>query len=181
LEAAGPVHVEGWGGTSFDDDGVSSMILTESASPQKPAAFRDNRAEVMRRLGIGTKLRFNGSGHNNKAIPAAVHSPSTVHKPSHIRRLVCGRLERVTETVLQVILQLLLAAMKTGEASGKRKSSTDPCSRAIIDDIHGELSMAAFGIDHTMTVDLAGVFGPLPPGESVFTVERIVLTSLIPL
>ena len=58
--------------------------------------------------------------------------------------------------------------------------SQDPVSDRLIDDIHAMLSMAAFGIDASMTADLVPVLGPLPAHETAFTVERVVLGGIVP-
>lgn len=43
------------------------------------------------------------------------------------------------------------------------------------------LSMAAFGVDSSLAPELARMIGPLPPHEASYSVERIVMTGVVPM
>ena len=121
-----PDHIDGWGGTSFDDDGLDAMILTESASPAKPkpAQQRSTMMEVLRRLGGGGGAGSKPGPAASKALPFAPLGPSAVEGSTGIRRVRTGRLERLRETMLQVLLQLQLCAMSPIKRPGGKAVPT---------------------------------------------------------
>jgi hypothetical protein len=59
--------------------------------------------------------------------------------------------------------------------------SQDPVRERVIKDLQSMLSMAAFGVDNSLSPELARMIGPLPPHESSYSVERIVMTGVVPM
>lgn len=185
-DASNPtVPVDGWGGTA-EDDGLGAMVLGPTASPKRStrASPEKSMAEAMRRLTSGRSLGF-GAPVKPSAPSSLVPVPDT-----RIRRIKFGKLERLRETLLQVLIQLQLSAMTS--VAQKHKSSTgsvvrddttvlDPVPTRVIQDIQNTLSMAFFSVDASLTPDLITMIGPLPPSESAFTVESVVMLSIVPL
>ncbi len=145
---------------SSDDGGLGSMLLGQSMSPKKVTLSPQQRtaamSEVLRRMNSTRPLFDGGSSKagqlKQQAAPITKPTfpappapplplPVTMHEPvlkpakeSKIKRLRVGKLERVRETMLQVLLQLQLASF-TSQAS-KRKAAGEKATSAAVAGAH---------------------------------------------